>query len=151
MQQMIRPINGPLHAKVILPGSKSITLRALLLAALADGVSEISGMRISQDIQTLVSALRQLGIMAQLDEKNRSCIIAGCNGKFPKKQATIWCSASKTTALFLLAACGATPGVFYFDGSIRLRMQSISQLLTILFNKDKRTDLNWMHVIYHLL
>lgn len=132
MQQPIRPMKGPLHAKVIIPGSKSITHRAMILAALSDGVSEISGMRISQSTRIFARALHQLGIVTQLDEKTRSCIIAGGTGNFPKKQATVWCAGSRTIAKFLLAACSATPGVFYFDGSTSLRRQPIAQLLNIL-------------------
>lgn len=132
MSQSIRAIKGPIHAKIAVPGSKTITYRALLLAALADGVSEISALGLSNNIRTFMDALHQLGIVVQLDEKARTCIIAGCNGQFPKKQATVWCADSKTVAKFLIIACAAAPGVYYFDSSLRLREKSITQLLNIL-------------------
>jgi 3-phosphoshikimate 1-carboxyvinyltransferase len=77
MPQTITPIKGPIHTNIVVPGSKSITNRALLLAALADGVSEISGLSLSDETKTLINALHQLGIVAQLNEKAQSCIVAG--------------------------------------------------------------------------
>ena len=132
MQQPIRQIHGILQANLTIPGSRCITNRALILAALADGVSELSSVNISQATHALINALRQLGIVVQLDEPSRSCIVAGCNGRFPKKQTTVWCEDSGTIARFLLAACSATPGAFYFDGSTHLRKKNFGQLLNIL-------------------
>ncbi|OGT59103.1 MAG: hypothetical protein A3F14_02770 [Gammaproteobacteria bacterium RIFCSPHIGHO2_12_FULL_43_28] len=135
MQQIINPVNGPIKASITVPGSKTISLRAILLAALAEGVSEISGIYVNSAIRALVNALHQLGIVAQLDEEAKSCIIAGGGGKFPKRQATLWCDHSKAVARFLLTACAATPGVYYLDGPASLRKQSLSQLLHILYRQ----------------
>lgn len=135
MQQVIHSAKGPIQAKMILPGSKSITNRALLLAALAEGVSEISGIYLGSDTKTLLAALHQLGIVTQLDEKTRSCIIAGGGGKFPKKQGTLWCDQSTAITRFLMAVCSATPGVYYFDGSPSLRKKAITQLLNVLLRQ----------------
>lgn len=132
MQQKIAAAVGPIVAKLSLPGSKSISLRAILLTALANGVSELSGLYINEEVQTFVNALYQLGIVAQLDEKEQSCIIAGGNGKFPKKQASLWCDNAEAVSRFLLSACAISAGVYYFDGAQTLRERSISPLLTIL-------------------
>lgn len=132
MQQPIRIAKGPIHAKLAVPGSKSISYRAVILAALAEGVSEISGLFIDDDIRTLLIGLHQLGIATQLDESARSCIIAGGNGRFPRKQATIWCGHAKMIARLLMSACAASPGVYYFDGPDELRRQTLSPLLTVL-------------------
>lgn len=132
MQQHIRPVPGPIHACINMPGAKNIAHRAILLASLADGVTEITGLQIDDDIRTFINALNQLGIVTQVDEKLESLIIAGGNGKYPKKQATIWCGNVEIIARFLLAACSSTPGVYYFDGSSALRKRSISPLLKIL-------------------
>src|SRR3990167_6933238 len=121
MQQMIRTAKGPIHTKLTVPGSTSITLRAILLSALADGVSEMTGMAINEKIHLFINGLYQLGIITQLDEKSYSCIIAGGNGKFPKKQATLWCGEIASIARFLLATAAATPGVYYLDGGAPLR------------------------------
>ncbi len=132
MRQTIKPISQPFHCKITLPGSKALTHRALLLAALADGVSEISGIRLTESTRTLISALHQLGIVTQIDEKSSSCIIAGGNGKFPKKQSTVWCANSRTTARFILSACASNPGVFYFDGGMNLRQKNLAHILHLL-------------------
>src|SRR5438105_7207323 len=108
MQQTIAIAKEPVHAKLMVPGSKNITYKALLLAALAQGVSEITNININEGTMALLNAFRQLGIVVQLDEKSRSCIIAGGNGKFPRKQETIWCDNNIILARFLLAACSAT-------------------------------------------
>lgn len=132
MPQAIHTIKGPFHAKIAVPGSKSITSRALLLAALADGVSEITNVELSEDSQILINALQRLGIVIQPDVQAHTCIVAGGNGQFPKKQATVWCADSITVAKYLLIACASAPGVYYFDGSTLLRNKSIAALLNIL-------------------
>lgn len=135
MQRKIHTAKEPIHAKVTIPGSKNITHRALLLAALADGVSELSGIHISRNTIAFINALHQVGIVAQLDQKSRSCIIAGCNGKLPKKQATLWCENAKSVAYFLMAACAGSPGVYYFDGTERLRQLDLEKLLNVLYRQ----------------
>lgn len=132
MNQIIRAVKKPIHASVRIPGSKSMTNRALLLAALADGVSEISGMLISDDTRALAEALHQLGIAIQLDEHDCSCIVGGSGGPFPKKEAKIWCDSAGTVARFLLAACAASPGKYYFDGTEQIRRRPIEPLIRVL-------------------
>lgn len=132
MQQMIRPATGPIHAYLKMPGSKSIAHRAILIASLADGISEITGLVIDEEVKTFTNALNQLGIITQPDEALGSLIIAGGNGKYPKKQANLWCGKVDTIARFLVAACASTPGVYYFDGSSSLRKRSVAPLLKTL-------------------
>lgn len=135
MPQSIHPIHEPIHATLTLPGSRSITHRALLLAALAEGVSELSGLHLGADTHILIQALQQLGIVIQLDKKARSCIVAGGNGKFPKKQATLWCGSAKTIVQYLISATALTPGVYYFDGTTRLHAHPLAPLLNILLRQ----------------
>lgn len=132
MRQAIKSVEQPINCKIVLPGSKSMTYRALLLAAFADGVSEISGISLTESTRNFINALHQLGIVTQIDEKTYSCIIAGGNGKFPKKQSTVWCANSRIAARFLLAACASTPGVFYFDGGMNLRQKNLTHILHVL-------------------
>lgn len=132
MKQSIKAAVGPIHARVTIPGSKSITNRALLLAALADGVSEIYNMLLSDDTRVFMLALHELGISVQLDESTKSCIVAGCGGQFPKSKASIWCGDAGTAARFLLAACAASSGVYQLDGSHGLRQRPIFPLVDVL-------------------
>ena len=135
MQQTIQSVAGPIHAKIILLGSKAITKRALLLSALAEGVSEISGISINSATLAMIKALHQLGIAIQLDEQSKSCIIAGGGGKFPKKQATVWCEKSQAIFQYLLASCAASGGVYYFDGPAPFAEKTSMQLLNILIRQ----------------
>jgi 3-phosphoshikimate 1-carboxyvinyltransferase len=138
MKQLIRTASAPLEARVVIPGSKSITNRALLLAALADGVSELFDILISDDTVAFMNALRQLGIAIRLDETTRSCIVAGGQGHFPKKNAEIWCADAGTAARFLLAACAASPGTYRLDASEHLRQRPILSLLRTLCSQGAR-------------
>ncbi len=132
MKRLIQTINKPVEAHIHIPGSKSITNRALLMAALADGVSEISDILVSDDTIAFIDALRQLGVMIQFDETTQTCIVGGCTGRFPKTEAMIWCREAGTVARFLLAACASSAGKYTFDGSERLRERPIESLLKTL-------------------
>lgn len=132
MDQSIREAQAPIQGRVTIPGSKSITNRALLLAALANGASEISDMLISDDTLAMVGALQELGVDIQLDKNSRSCQIQGSGGKFPRREATIWCADSGTVARFLLAACINSPGVYHFDGSEQLCQRPMATLIEVL-------------------
>ncbi|MDR3491063.1 MAG: 3-phosphoshikimate 1-carboxyvinyltransferase [Gammaproteobacteria bacterium] len=132
MKQLIRAVNSPIHAHVTIPGSKSITNRALLLAALSEGVAEIFDILLSDDTWAFINALKELGIVIQVDESTNSCLVAGGMGEFPHKEASIWCDNAGTVARFLLAACAATPGVYRFDASPQLRRRPIAALLRTL-------------------
>lgn len=132
MMQAIKVVNKPIKAKVTIPGSKSITNRALLLAALADGVSELSNVLISDDTCVFVEALHALGAVVMLDKTNRSCIVGGTSGAFPKKEAAVWCGDAGTAGRFLLAACASTAGTYRLDASEQLRQRPIAGLLHIL-------------------
>lgn len=132
MKRSIQAIKEPIQCRIKIPGSKSITNRALLLAALADGVSEISSILVSDDTAAFIEALRQLGVMIQYDETTKTCIVGGCSGRFPKAEAIIECREAGTVARFLLAACASSPGKYMFDGSQRLRERPIALLLNAL-------------------
>ncbi|HLB57223.1 MAG TPA: 3-phosphoshikimate 1-carboxyvinyltransferase, partial [Gammaproteobacteria bacterium] len=132
MKQSIRIAKKPIHARLIIPGSKSITNRALLIAALADGVSQLSDILISDDTRAFINALLALGITIQLNEAERTCTIYGGGGRLPSSESTVWCAEAGTVIRFLLAACAASRGTYHFDGSAQLRTRPISLLLQIL-------------------
>lgn len=132
MKQMIHAVEKPIRSRVVIPGSKSITNRALLLAALAEGVSEIFDILISDDTLAFIHALHELGIVVQLDEESRSCIVAGCGGQFPKQEASVWCHNAGTVSRFLIAACAASPGIYHFDATDQLRGRPITPMLRAL-------------------
>ena len=120
-----------IDARITIPGSKSITNRALLLAALANGTSILSDILISDDTLALINALKTLGTAIELDEKKNVCTVKGTRGVFPKKEASIWCADAGTVARFLFAACAASSGTYHFDGSEQLRARPIEKLIKI--------------------
>ena len=63
----VEPVGGPLDATVVPPGSKSITNRALVAAALADGRSTLSGALVADDTEAMVDCLRRLGVAIDAD------------------------------------------------------------------------------------
>src|SRR5689334_17419958 len=81
--QHIALATGPLHGSVRVPGSKSITNRALLLAALADGPSTIDGALFSDDSRWFVDGLRRLGVAVDADEHTGRVVVQGAGGPPP--------------------------------------------------------------------
>ncbi len=123
----IRPLTGPVDAEVVVPGSKSYTNRALLIAALADGESQLSDVLFSDDTYHMVEALKTLGITVQADEA--AFTVAGTGGRIPVQQAHLSIGNSGTTARFLTAYLGLGRGTYTLDGVPRMRQRPIQDLL----------------------
>jgi 3-phosphoshikimate 1-carboxyvinyltransferase len=124
----IRP-TGPLRATIRPPGSKSITNRALVCAALADGESLLTGVLDSEDTQVMIEALRQLGIAAQHDAVAATVGVVGCGGRLPASEADLYVANSGTTVRFLAAVVALGHGTFRLDGTPRMRQRPIGDLL----------------------
>lgn len=120
---------GPLDAEIQPPGSKSITNRALVCAAFADGTSVLSGALDSEDTRVMISSLQQLGIEIEIDQAGTRLRVKGCNGSPPTKQATLFVANSGTTMRFLTAMLGTIDGAFRIDGIERMRVRPIADLL----------------------
>ena len=101
------------QAVVTVPGSKSITNRALLIAALADGVSVLSGALDSEDTRIMGNALQALGI--GLTVNNNGLYVSGQKA-FPNKNGEIYVKNSGTTARFLTAALAFSDGHYSSGG-----------------------------------
>ena len=86
----IQPINHPLHATVRVPGSKSLTNRALLIAALADGTTTLINALFSDDSRYFASALHSLGFEVSLDPNRAEMTVNGLGGHIPAKQAELF-------------------------------------------------------------
>ena len=128
----IQPVFGSLDASVHLPGSKSLTNRALLCAALADGQSELRGALVSDDTRVMVAGLTALGFTIEADWPNHCLIVTGSDGQIPADTATIDCRASGTTMRFLAAATSLGHGRYRLDGTSRMRQRPIGDLLVAL-------------------
>ncbi len=104
----IQPV-GPLRATVRPPGSKSITNRALVCAALAEGQSLLTGALESDDTRVMIESLGQLGIAVRHDRAARTIDVIGCGGRPPATSADMFVGNSGTTVRFLTAAGRAGP------------------------------------------
>ncbi|MBA2598890.1 MAG: 3-phosphoshikimate 1-carboxyvinyltransferase [Chloroflexia bacterium] len=127
-----RQATRPIDATVRVPGSKSITNRALLVAALADGRSELLGALHSEDTRYMAAALNNLGVHVASDEANASFRIAGGGGTFPAMEADLFVGNSGTTMRFLTAALPLGHGRYRIDGVPRMRLRPIAPLLEAL-------------------
>lgn len=114
------------------PGSKSITNRALVCAALARGASRLTGALDSQDTRVMVAGLQALGIDVVADWPRAEIRVVGCGGVIPAASASIDCAASGTTIRFLSAVCALGHGSFRLDGTPRMRQRPIGDLLDAL-------------------
>lgn len=123
---------GPLDARIRPPGSKSITNRALICAALADGESILTGALDSEDTRVMVDALHQLGLRIEVDLEHATLIVQGCQGQPPNASGELYVANSGTTIRFLTAMLAATTGHYRLDGVPRMRERPIGDLLAAL-------------------
>jgi 3-phosphoshikimate 1-carboxyvinyltransferase len=123
---------GPLRATIRPPGSKSITNRALVCAALAEGESTLLGALDSEDTRVMIGALRQLGIAVEHDPQSATIRLNGCGGRFPSPSANLYVANSGTTVRFLTAMLALGQGEFRLDGTTRMRERPIQDLLDAL-------------------
>src|SRR6266498_3433915 len=97
--QTIAPAAGRLDAGVYIPGSKSITNRALLLAALADGISTLSGVLFSDDSHWFLDGLQRLGVSVDIDQEQRQLPKPRCGPSFLVRQrVSCWPTPAWATA-----------------------------------------------------
>ncbi len=128
----IRPINRPIDAVVRLPGSKSYTNRALLIAALASGHSEIQGALFSDDTEYMIHALRQLGLAVNVAASEQVIRVQGAAGAVPARSANLFVGNAGTAARFLTAYVALGTGRYRIDGVARMRERPIGPLLDAL-------------------
>ena len=125
----IRPVHH-LDATVEVPGSKSYTQRALIIAALAEGRSTISRVLLSEDTRYLMEALRVLGI--EILTSGNDVIIQGTGGKIQNPEQAIYLGNNGTALRFLTTMVSLGKGEFLLDGSSRLRERPLKPLLDAL-------------------
>lgn len=125
----IRPAERPVDAIVSLPGSKSYTNRALLVAALADGRSEIRRALFSDDTEYMIAALRQLGVRIDAWPERELIHVQGTGGRVPASSADLFVGNAGTAARFLAAYVALGRGSYRLDGVPRMRERPIEPLL----------------------
>jgi 3-phosphoshikimate 1-carboxyvinyltransferase len=128
----ISPIDHPLHATVRLPGSKSITNRALLIACLASGTTHLSNALFSDDSLYFAGALQKLGFELSLDPLRGQIILRGLGGQIPSRKAELFIGDAGTAARFLSALLTLGNGEYVLDGDSRMHQRPIGDLISAL-------------------
>ena len=150
----IHAVQKAIDATVTVPGSKSYTNRALLVAALAEGRSRLTGALFSDDTRNMCEALRQLGVEIEADEKRTTFEITGKGGKIPVNHAELYIGNSGTTSRSLVSYVALGKGTFVIDGDEPMRRaRPIANLLNALrqLGVDVRPqfDNGYLPVIVH--
>jgi 3-phosphoshikimate 1-carboxyvinyltransferase len=143
-EMTIEPWSGPPPvASFRVPGSKSLTNRAMAIAAMADGSSTLSGALHSEDTQVMIEALKALGIAIDHDAKTAVVRIEGCSGRIPARQASLYVANSGTSLRFLTAMLATGEGTYHLDGTPRMRQRPVADLLAALreLGVSARSDL----------
>jgi 3-phosphoshikimate 1-carboxyvinyltransferase len=125
----LQPFQSPVDAEVVVPGSKSFTNRALLIAALGEGRTTIDRALFSDDTHYMAESLKRLGIEVDADPENQRFVVNGCGGKIPVDRAELYTGNSGTTARFLTAFLGLGKGEYVVDGNERMRERPIQDLI----------------------
>ncbi|MDD4978831.1 MAG: bifunctional 3-phosphoshikimate 1-carboxyvinyltransferase/cytidylate kinase [Gallionella sp.] len=116
---------------VVLPGSKSISNRILLLAALAQGTTEIRDVLISDDTERMLDGLRTLGV--QVEQVSATVFkVQGCAGSFPVKEASLFLGNAGTAFRPLTAALALSGGHYTLSGVARMHERPIGDLVVAL-------------------
>jgi 3-phosphoshikimate 1-carboxyvinyltransferase len=130
----IQPATRPLDASVSIPGSKSLTNRALAIAALADGTTALTEALYSDDTELMIACLQGLGIRVETDIEARRIVVHGCGGNIPATRGELFCGNSGTTIRFCIALCALGKGQYTLDGNDRMRQRPIADLVDALRN-----------------
>lgn len=130
MQKRGFSADAPLTVSV--PGSKSITNRAMLLATLAEGVSTLHGALFSDDSRHFLKCVQELGFETSVDEEKRSIKVKGLGGAVPQREADLYVGSAGTAARFLTAYLGLSRGVYHMDASEQMRRRPMAPLLDAL-------------------
>lgn len=119
-----------IHVKV--PGSKSITNRALLLAMLSDGESHLTGAQFSEDSSHFLQCLSDLSFDVASRPETGEVSVHGLSGRLPVKKASLYVGSAGTAARFLSAVLGVSEGEFFLDASEQMKKRPMAPLLSAL-------------------
>ncbi|MFR4318781.1 MAG: hypothetical protein ACLT2Z_04785 [Eubacterium sp.] len=128
----VKKVREKKNINVKVPGSKSITNRALMLAAISDSTCKLSGVLFSDDSRAFLDCLEKLGFEMTIDEEREEVIIKGEGGTIPNTDAEINIRSAGTAARFmtvLLAVCG---GNYVLNSSEQMKKRPMKQLLDTL-------------------
>ena len=127
----VRPLTTE-YIQVTVPGSKSITNRALLLAALTDGESILRGALFSDDSRHFIQSLKDLGFQVEDNEETKLVRVVGCGGRIPRSTGQIYVGSAGTAARFLTAMLGLSSGEYTIQASEQMKKRPMKPLFDAL-------------------
>lgn len=136
----IEPFTRPFKRVFSPPGSKSLTNRAMVLAALSEGPCRLHGALFADDTRVMIEGLRRLGFDVETDEPKAEITVTGRGGLIPSTKTEIFCGNSGTTIRFLTALCTLGKGQYLLDGIERMRQRPIGPLASMLRNLGARIE-----------
>src|SRR5436190_11487348 len=146
----IVPLDKPVRAQITVPGSKSITNRALILAALAEGETTLQGALWSEDTQVMIECLQELGFMVNVEPDpneicNRTITVYGQGGKVPpggtvEQPMELFVGNAGTAARFLAAMVCLGSGVYRLHGVARMHERPQAALFQALRDLGYRIE-----------
>lgn len=128
----VQPLSFPIDATVSIPGSKSLTNRALILAVLAKGTSTLTGALSSEDTSVMIDSLRRLGFSIDVSNGGEAIRVEGGGGQIPADTAELFIGNSGTSVRFLTALVALGHGTYRLDGVPRMRERPQAALLDAL-------------------
>lgn len=131
-QYRVKKLIAPIDWTVTVPGSKSMTNRVLLLAALQKGKIIVDGVLFSDDSRVFLGSLQSLGFDLQIDEEKKQVILEGCGGEIPKEEAEVYVGSAGTAARFLTAMLGCSKGTYVINASEQMKKRPMRPLFELL-------------------
>ena len=132
MEQLLLKSIARVDGEILLPGSKSLSNRILLLAALSRGVTEVYNLLDSDDTNRMAESLQRLGVSLELSQENTVCRVVGLGGPFPSQETELFLGNSGTTMRSICAALCLGQGEFTLTGEPRMYERPIKDLVDAL-------------------
>ncbi len=132
LYEKVQKKGTPQTLAVSVPGSKSLTNRALLLATLANGTSVLRGVLFSDDSRHFLKCIQTLGFETEVNETEKTVSVTGHGGPVPLKEASPYVGSAGTAARFLTAYLGICEGTYHMDASEQMRKRPMAPLLASL-------------------
>ena len=128
----VQRIERPIDCTVEVPGSKSVTNRALLLAALSEGTTVLEGALFSEDVYCFLNSLKSMGVSVTEDEAKKQIRVDGNGGRIPNPTGTIYVGSAGTAARFLTAWIGLSDVEYEITASGQMENRPMKELFEVL-------------------
>ncbi|MGI5932425.1 MAG: 3-phosphoshikimate 1-carboxyvinyltransferase [Eubacterium sp.] len=144
----VTAVSRPIACEVEVPGSKSITNRALLLSALSTGKTVLKGALFSEDARCFLDSLKRLGYQIRVSEADREVTVEGAGSSIPAKSGEIYVGSAGTAARFLTAMLGLSDGIYTIQASEQMKKRPMKDLFAALEQLGAAFD--YLETPYHL-